>query len=47
MGMLVFTSFNYRQLSFTVKLPLAGVLTELLGSDSHVTAPLFFLTYLY
>ncbi len=39
---------SHLQLSLVLVLPLAGVLTELLGSDSHVTAPLLsFRIYLY
>jgi len=37
----------YRQLSLSVKLPLAGVVNWLLGSYSQVTTPLNFLMYLY
>ena len=37
----------YRQESFWVNEPLAGVVIELFGSDSQVTWPLFFRMYLY
>ena len=37
----------YRQLSFCMKEPLAGVVMELFGSDSQVMAPLNLRMYLY
>ena len=36
-----------RQTSFWMYDPLAGVVIELFGSDSHVTAPLYLRMYLY
>ena len=37
----------YRHESLCVRLPLAGMMIWLLGSDSHVAWPLLILTYLY
>ena len=37
----------YRQVSLSVKLPEAGVVICMLGSDSQVMAPLYLRMYLY